>query len=122
MNLLQISLVLLFTLCNTLSCFGTFYQKVTDDGEHRDVSTQGFHQCSLKDNCSFVGIPVGNAGSKFLSASTLQELQVAGEKLDVWRKMQPEEPKDGTSSEKGKHNQNPLLFIQFDPHLVTPFV
>ncbi len=84
------------------SCSGTFYQKVSDSSDDADISTKVFHECSFKNNCKYLGIPVDNAGDKATTAATMQELQVTGEKQQIWKKIELEDSKEDSSDEKGK--------------------
>ncbi len=92
-----------FLLClgHVASCSGTFYRKVSDDEDDAEISTRGFHQCSLINNCKIVGIPVADASSKVYSAATMQELENVGEKLGIWKKAELEDSKE---SVEGKNN------------------
>ncbi len=104
MGLTTIYTALVFLgLAHFASCSGTFYQRVTSDkANDAAVSTTGFHQCSLKNNCNYIGIPVINAGPKPYSAATMEELPVTSEKLQIWRKIESEHSKDDSSNEKGE--------------------
>ncbi len=75
------------------SSSGTFYEKVTDNGDKAHVPTKAFHQCSIKNDCNYVGIPItnakkgGDADSDVYSAATMQELQVIDSNMKIWRKI-----------------------------------
>ena len=113
MGLTAIYTALVFLgLAHFASCSGTFYQRVTSDkANDAAVSTTGFHQCSLKNNCNYIGIPVINAGPKPYSAATMEELPVTSEELQIWRKAETKHSKDGSSEEKGERIN--LLILQF---------
>ncbi len=95
MNVLVISLALLgfryLVSCSITS--GTFYKKVSEDGNNVKVSTESFHPCSSKNDCKYVGISIGDAGDKVYSTSTMQELQLTTNKIQVWEKVEQEDPK-----------------------------
>ena len=87
----------------SVSCSGTFYQKVSDDGEDTSVSKKYFHQCSIINNCNYVGIPLDNVGSNVYSAATMHELQGPGQKLQIWKKVTLDDSsRDDTSNAKFK--------------------
>ncbi len=90
-------------LCHSSSCSGTFYQRVSDDGDEVSVPTNYFHRCSIKNNCNYVGIPLDNVGSNVYSAATMHELQGTGQKLQIWKKVTLDDSsRDDTSNAKGK--------------------
>ncbi len=103
MGLAAIFFALVFVgLGQFVSASGTLYQKVSDDGNEADVPTKYYHRCSIKNNCKYVGIPVDNAGDKAYYAATMQELQVTGEKQQMWKKIELEDTDDETTNAKGK--------------------
>ncbi len=71
----------------SVSCSGTFYQKVSDDGDDTSVTIKYFHHCSIMNNCNYVGIPLDNADNNVYSAATMHELQVTGKKLQTCKKL-----------------------------------
>ncbi len=99
MSLVAISLALvLIGLGQFASGSGTLYQKVFEDEADEYVPTKYFHQCSIKNDCNYVGIPLIDAGNDVYSAATMQELQVTGKKLQIWKKVKLEDSHDDTSN------------------------
>ena len=75
-----------------VTCAGTIYQKVSKDGDNSNVPMKGYHQCSLKNDCKFVAMPVGKANGKVYLAETMQELESIGKELRIWKKIEPQAP------------------------------
>ncbi len=89
MGAVAISFALVFLCVGLLaSSSGEFYQKISGEDD-AEVSTAGFHQCSLQNNCKLVGIPVSSVDSRVYSAPTMQELEATNKKMQVWQKIEP---------------------------------
>ena len=90
------------------SSSGTFYEKVTDNGDKAHIPTKAFHQCSIKNDCNYVGIPItdvkesSDADSDVYSAATMQELKVTGKNLQIWRRVYLEDHNDEASNTESK--------------------
>ncbi len=83
---------------------GTFYRKVTGNGNDAAVSTKGFHQCSLNNECRNVGIPVSQSDKRIYLAKSVQELEAIKKKLIIWEKVDKKDPtkKNAPKSQTGK--------------------
>ncbi len=96
--------LILFDFLSFASCSGTFYQKVSDDGNKGDVATEGFHHCSLRNNCNYLGIPTNDNDNKVYSSTTKKELQGTKKNLQIWKKMAPEHSAEKKSTVKGNES------------------
>ncbi len=91
----------LFGISHLVSSLGTFYQRLSDDESNEvktNVNTKGFHRCSIKSNCKYVGKPVGKADKKVYLAENIEELRKKEKKLQIWQKMEAQDLKANVSS------------------------
>ncbi len=93
------SAVFFLGLLDLVTSTGTLYERVSGDQGKSVIPFKWFHQCNLKKDCQFVGVPVNNVVGKAYLAVTLQELQSINGKLRIWQKVPKEEQKEETKEE-----------------------